>query len=70
MSNKDKALRVAYRAFRFLSAGEKITQKQAKQFADMCALALPMRYRFTRAELADMVLQAAVDQTLQELKVV
>jgi hypothetical protein len=51
MNNKDKALRCAYQVLRVIALGGHIDPAMAKTVSDLCALALPMKYRFTRDEL-------------------
>ncbi len=51
MNHKDKALRIAFTAFHSLSLGNQFSQNDFATFADLCALALPMKYRFTKEEL-------------------
>lgn len=54
MNNRIEALRIASRAFRILSLGGKMTTEELKRFGDMCALAMPAKYRFDKKELAEM----------------
>jgi hypothetical protein len=49
VSNKDRALQTAIRAFAIIRFGGSLTPEEAKQFIDLCSLALPMKYRFPRA---------------------
>jgi hypothetical protein len=51
MSKTQDALRIAARAFFRLSGGAAFKQNDLKLLGDLCCLALPMKYRFTRAEL-------------------
>lgn len=51
VNHKDKALRLAFKAFRMMSMGTKFSAEDCGTLADICGIALPMRYRFTRAEL-------------------
>ena len=48
VTQKDRALQTAIRAFAIIRFGGSLTPKEAKIFIDLCSLALPMRYRFTR----------------------
>ena len=51
---KDKALRVACRAFRVMKMGGKFCSHDLEILEHLCALALPMKYRFTQQELNEM----------------
>lgn len=53
MSRKDETLRRSCEAFRILAnkATDKNARNLCKAMSDLCALALPMKYRFTRDEL-------------------
>jgi len=53
-NKKNEALRIAYQAFIKLHAGATFTADEYMIFANLCALALPMRHRFTREELRNM----------------
>lgn len=53
MNHKDQALRTAAKAFLCLHHGGTMTADEFKIFADLCCLALPMKYRFSRAELEE-----------------
>lgn len=54
MNHKDKALRIAYKAFISLHRGESFNADEYKTLADLCGIALPMKYRFSRDELRAM----------------
>lgn len=58
MSRKDKALRCAYRVLKVIALEGHISPEMAKTTADLCALALPMKNRFTRGELDHIALVA------------
>jgi hypothetical protein len=45
------ALRLAAKAFLIIAAGGHLLPEEGKIFADLCYLAMPMKYRFTRQEL-------------------
>jgi hypothetical protein len=47
------ALRIAAKAFLIIAAGGHLLPEEGKTFADLCCLAIPMKDRFTRQELAD-----------------
>lgn len=51
MTNKDKALRIAFKAFKTASLGTQFSREDFSTLADLCATSLPMKHRFTRAEL-------------------
>jgi hypothetical protein len=51
MNNKDKALHTAFEAFYSMMHGAIYGPKEFEYFADMCALALPMKYRWCGEEL-------------------
>lgn len=53
MNHKDKALRIAYTAFRTMAeqGGDAFTSSELRTIGYLCALALPMKHRFTREEL-------------------
>lgn len=51
MTKQQEVLRMACKAFLVLHYGGMMTPDDLKLFADLCALALPMKYRFTRSEL-------------------
>ena len=53
MNKKDETLRIAAKAFLIIRFGGHLTQNEAKLFYDLCCLALPMKYRFTKYELVD-----------------
>jgi hypothetical protein len=46
-----QALRMAAKAFLIIAAGGHLLPDEGKTFADLCCLAMPMKYRFTRQEL-------------------
>ncbi len=48
---KVEALRRAFMVFYAMSHGAAITPKMAKDMANLCGIALPMRHRFTHEEL-------------------
>lgn len=50
VTQKDKALQTAIRAFSIVRFGGKLEPHEAKLFIDICSLALPMKYRFTREQ--------------------
>lgn len=50
VSIKDKALQTAIRAFAIIRFGGSLTGKEAKLFIEICSLALPNKYRFTREQ--------------------
>jgi len=51
ISKKDEALRYCFEVFYAAAHGAKVTKKQFQLFADLCALTLPMRHRWTGEEL-------------------
>jgi hypothetical protein len=54
MTNQQKALRTVAKYLWLISQGHTgITPEQAKQMSDMCWLALPMKYRMTKSEMAE-----------------
>jgi len=53
MNKTQETLRVASRAFRIMALGGKFSADDVKLFGDMCALALPMKYRFSKDDLAE-----------------
>lgn len=53
MTKTQESLRIASRAFRILALGGQFTSKELKTLGDMCAIALPGKYRFDKAELAE-----------------
>lgn len=54
MNQKDQALRIALVAFRQAANGRRFTDKELMNFANLCALALPNKYRLTKGEIASM----------------
>jgi hypothetical protein len=64
MNKKDEALRIAARGFLIIRFGGTLTQSEAKTFADLCCLALPMKYRFEKQELVN--IEGGVRLTLAE----
>jgi len=58
MNHKDKALRIAFTAFRSLSQGNQFSASDFATLADLCALALPVKYRFTKEELEEIKKQS------------
>lgn len=58
MSKKDQALRLTaeylLRCYYNYKGIDTEIAKQIKTYADLCCLALPMKYRFTREELHEM----------------
>lgn len=48
VTQKDKALQTAIRAFAIIRFGGKLKPEEAKILTELCSLALPMRYRFPR----------------------
>ena len=52
MNHKDQALRIAFKAFRMMSLGAKFSAEDLSILADVCGIALPLKYRFTRNELS------------------
>jgi hypothetical protein len=64
VSQKDRALQTAIRAFAIIRYGGSLTPKEAKIFIDLCSLALPMKYRFPRETWEQM--EAGVKQALAE----
>jgi len=51
LNKKDEALRIAAKGFLIIRFGGHLTQNEAKTFCDLCCLALPMKYRFSKEEL-------------------
>lgn len=51
MNQRVTALRYATKAFLIIAAGGHLLPEEGKTFADLCCLAIPMKYRFTRQEL-------------------
>ena len=66
VSNKDKALQTAIRAFAIIRFGGSLTPEDAKLFIDVCSLALPNKYRFPRETWQQ--IEAGVTQSLLEGK--
>lgn len=64
VSQKDRALQYAIRAFAIIRFGGKLEPHEAKHFIDVCSLALPMKYRFPRETWEQM--EAGVKLALQE----
>ena len=64
VTQKDRALQTAIRAFAIVRYGGKLEPHEAKLFIDMCSLALPMRYRFPRQVWED--IEAGVKLSLKE----
>lgn len=67
MSTKEPrilALRYAAKAFLIIHHGGRLLPSEAKTFADLCCLAMPMKHRFNRQELDD--IRASVNFALQE----
>ena len=54
MTKQQEALRIASRAFRVMSMGAKIDARELKILGDLCAITLPMKYRFDKKDLAEM----------------
>lgn len=48
VSQKDRALQTAIRAFAIIRFGGSLKPDEAKIFIDLCSLALPNKYRFPR----------------------
>ena len=53
MNHKDKALRIAFVAFRKMSLGAKFSPEELLTLSDIMGIALPMKHRFTKAELSE-----------------
>lgn len=51
MTKTQDTLRIVHHYLYALAYGAPLEPKQAKLMADLCALSLPMRLRWTRAEL-------------------
>lgn len=51
MNRKDEALRIAWKGFQIIRFGGHLEPSEAKIFGDLCALALPMKYRWTKEEI-------------------
>lgn len=64
MNHKDHALRMAAKAFMIIRFGGYLTADEAKTFCDLCCLALPMKYRFPRAEID--AIRVGIEQALLE----
>jgi threonine synthase len=64
MNHKDKALRVAFKAFRMMSRGAKFSEEDLSTLSDLCGIALPVKYRFSRAEL-DAINEASLKERVQ-----
>jgi hypothetical protein len=52
MNNKDKALRIAFVAFRKMSLGAKFAPEELLTLSDLMGISLPVKHRFTKTELA------------------
>ena len=66
VSQKDRALQTAIRAFAIVRFGGSLTAEEAKLFIDLCSLALPMKYRFPRKtweEMETQVKEALAEQS-------
>jgi hypothetical protein len=53
MNHKDKALRIAFVAFRKMSLGTQFSPEELLNLSDLMGIALPMKHRFTKAELSE-----------------
>lgn len=66
MNHKDEALQIAAKAFLIIRFGGHLTQNEARIFCDICCLAMPMKYRFTKEELVS--IEGGVRVSLSENK--
>ena len=62
---KDEALRRAFMVFYAMSYGATLTPKMAKNMADLCGIALPMRHRFTHEELEALATGTNLSEMIQ-----
>lgn len=53
MTKKDQALRYAVKAFLIIAHGGHLLPSEAKTFAELCSVALPVKYRFNAKELGE-----------------
>jgi hypothetical protein len=53
MSQKDQALRKTMKFLRCVAEGAPVTREEFKLFVDLCGLALPMKYRLSKEEVAE-----------------
>ena len=65
---KDRALQSAIRAFAIIRFGGALEPHEAKLFIDMCSLALPMKYRFTREQWDIMEQNVQLSRAEQEAR--
>ena len=59
MNHKDKALRIAFVAFRSLQEGNSMSPDDFRALANVMAIALPMKLRWTHEELEKIKTESA-----------
>lgn len=62
MNHKDKALRIAFVAFRKMSLGTKFSPEELLTLSDLMGIALPVKHRLTKAELRMFVWDAVASK--------
>lgn len=64
MNKKDEALRLACKAFLIIQFGGNLTPKEGELFCNICAIALPRKYRFSFNEFTQ--IKSMVELKLSE----